>query len=60
MAEGLLEAQRSLSFQEEASHRAETEKRSLEEDVGKLRTSLQAAQTESKALQVCKRPGDKY
>lgn len=52
MAERLREAQRSLSLQEEVSRHAETEKRSLEKDVVQLRTSLQAAQAESKALQV--------
>lgn len=51
-SEGLREAQRSLSLQEEVSHRTEMEKRSLERDVGQLRTNLQAAQAESKALQV--------
>lgn len=48
----LHEAHRSLATQEEESHRAERDKRSLEEEVGHLKTSLQAAQAESKALQV--------
>lgn len=52
MSEKLCEAQRSLSLQEEVFHHAETEKRSLGKDVGRLRTSLQTAQAESKALQV--------
>lgn len=60
MAERLHEAHRSLSLQEEVSHCAEREKRSLEEEVGQLRTSLQAAQAESKALQVCNSQRDKY
>lgn len=42
----------SLSLQEEAAHRTEREKRGLEEAMARLRTSLHAAQAESRALQV--------
>lgn len=57
MAEEVREAHRSLSLQEEAARRAEREKRSLEEDVAQLKTSLQAAQAENKTLQVCEDKG---
>ncbi|AWP11438.1 putative rootletin-like [Scophthalmus maximus] len=51
MAERLHEAHVSLSFQEEAACRTEREKRSLEEEVAQLRTSLQAVEAESRAVQ---------
>lgn len=52
MEERLNQAHTSLSLQEEAAHCTESEKRSLEEE---LRASLQAAQAESRALQVRKK-----
>lgn len=55
MEERLNQAHASLSLQEEAAHRAEREKRSLEEELAQLRASLQAAQAESRALQVRKK-----
>lgn len=55
MAEQLHEARTSLSLQEEVARRTEREKRSLEEEVAQLRITLQAAEAESRALQVCKR-----
>lgn len=54
------EAHTSLSLQEEVAHRAEREKRSLEEEIAQLRTCLQTAEAECRALQVCKRQRDKY
>lgn len=53
MADRLHEARTSLSLQEEVVRRAEREKRNLEEEVAQCRTSLQAAEAESRALQVC-------
>lgn len=44
----------SFSLQEEAAYHTEREKRGLKDEVAQLRTSLQAAQTESRALQVYK------
>lgn len=55
MAERLHKAHTSLSLQEEAANRTEREKRGLEEEIAQLRSSLQAAQIESRDLQVCKR-----
>lgn len=52
MAARLQEAHTSLSLQEEAAQRAEREKRSSEEEAAQLRTSLQAAEAECRALQV--------
>lgn len=54
------EAHTSLSLQEEEAHRAEREKRSLEEEIAQLRTCLQTAEAECRAMQVCKRQRDKY
>lgn len=59
MAEQLHKAQMSLSLQEEASRRTEREKRSLEEEICQLRSTLQAAEAESRALTVCKRQRQK-
>lgn len=59
MAERLHEAHTSLSLQEEAARHTEREKRSFEEEVAQLRITLQAAEAESRALQVCKRPKKK-
>lgn len=50
----LHKAQTSLSLQQDVSHRTEREKRGLEAELAQLRTSFQAAQAESRALQVCK------
>lgn len=47
----------SLTQQEDLTLRTEKEKRSLEEQVAQLRTGLQVAEGESRALQVCKRKG---
>lgn len=55
MAEGLHEAHRSLSLQEEVIRCRERDKRKLEEEVAQFRTALQASDAESRALQVCKR-----
>lgn len=54
------EALMSLSLQEEVAHRAEREKRSLEEEIAQLRTCLQTAEAECRALQVCNGQRDKY
>lgn len=54
------EAHTSLSLQAEVVRRTEREKRNLEEEVAQFRTSLQAAEAESRALQVCKRKRDRY
>lgn len=60
MAERLHEVHTSLSLQEEVACRREREKKSVEEEVAQLRTSLQAAEAESRALQVSKRQKYKY
>ena len=60
MGERLHEALMSLSLQEEVAHRAEREKRSLEEEIAQLRTCLQTAEAECRALQVCNGQRDKY
>lgn len=54
------EAHTSLSLQEEVAHRAEREKRSLEEEIAQLRTCLQTAEAECRALLVCIRQKDQY
>lgn len=53
MAELLQGAQTSLALQEDAARHAGRERRSLEEEVKQLRSSLQVAEAESRALQVC-------
>ncbi len=60
MAERLHEAHTSLSLQEEVVRRTEREKRILEEEVAQFRTNLQAAEAESRTLQVCKRQRDRH
>ena len=55
MAEQLLEVQTSLSQQEEVACHTEREKRILKEEVVQLRTNLQVAEAECRALQVCKK-----
>lgn len=60
MAERLHEAHKSLSVQEEVARRTEREKRNLEEEVAQFRTSLQAAEAESRTLQVCNRRKEIY
>lgn len=45
----------SLTQQEDLTLWTEKEKRILEEQVAQLRTTLQVAEGESRALQVCKR-----
>ncbi|KAM8874513.1 uncharacterized protein crocc2 isoform 2-T2 [Spinachia spinachia] len=51
MAERLQKAYASLSLQEEVEDHNDREKRSLKEEVVQIRTSLQAAKAETKALQ---------
>lgn len=53
MAEQLHKAQTSLSLQNETARHAGRERKSLEEKVKNLKNNLQAAETESRALQVC-------
>lgn len=55
MAERLHKAHTSFSLQEEVTRHMEREKRSLEEEVAQFRSNLQAAEAESRELQVCKR-----
>lgn len=55
MAQQLHDAHTSLSVHEEAACRTKEEKRRVEEEVTQLRLSLQAAEAESRALQVCAR-----
>lgn len=51
-SEQLLHTQSSLSRQEEAWHQAQQEKRSLGEELTKLRAGLHRAEAETRALQV--------
>lgn len=60
MTERLHEALKSLSLQEEVVRRTEREKRNLEEEASQFRTSLQAAEAESRTLQACNRKRDRY
>lgn len=55
MAERLHRAHTSFTLQEEVASRTEKEKRSLEEQVAQFKTSLLAAESKSRAWQVCGR-----
>ena len=58
MVEQLQEVRASLTLQEEAARRTEREKRNIQEEAAQLRTSLQAAEGQNRALQVCTRHRD--
>ena len=53
VSDQLLRAQSSLCVQEEAWRQAQQEKRSLGEELIRLRVGLQRAEAESRSLQVC-------